>query len=609
MILLQFISKISKNDRLPILSSIIFLLALASISFPNALASSIDWKSEFYDFNDGGVIGGGFDSFGAPVIVEVIDMDSLGAGSIQVNVTSSVNPIGFSLTLNEGSLGTFTNTNLALMSDDGSVTPLDSLTITIFDDTSPDPLKIQNLTSPPRIMSDSNTTGITPVFIETGIDTNFFSATINFATSSDNATNSLEGKPGDIFSVWDSVGENAASGFIYPNPNLGKGAILAEIAGTVTATYQGNSDSFLVKPTDGGGRGTGGLIRPGLVADSSSGANDGSGSGCINCSPPTLGLDSKYDRIVTQGFSFNENPVDVEYHFTPYPLITAKVGQENKIVLKIFDDGGTQNIEHVGLAFGLGKGQYFSESKATINLDRTLDGREKTSTFDPENVFDDVKITTSNTSCNSIASIQCLEVTIYQTFRDGLEFNIVSTNVWDSKKNAWQNFYNHGIEITGDSMNPPKTKMVAFGEKDMRGSYELTEIDKKKHLWIDKFHNIYENKGNDRFDRIVSTQDMVEFDKETSHGCDRNCNWFSDYKLNQEILAKKTMGGILHGKIIERDSTKEPFSYTYKMTNRAEDFKLQEAIISENIKAEKLVKKILNPWDYPNFNQDKISLN
>jgi len=383
------------------------------------------------------------------------------------------------------------------------------------------------------------------------------------------------------------------NGFIVPNPDVGKGAILAEVGGTVTATHQGDSSSFVITPNPGPGRGSGGLIKPGLVVDSPS--DESNGGGCANCTPPTLGLDSKFHRIVEQGFSFNGNVVDVEQYYTPYPLITANVGQENKIVLKIFDDGGTQNIEHIGLAFGLGKGQSFSESKATINLDRTFDGREKISTFDPENVLDDVKIVTSKDFCNSTSKIQCLKVTIHQTFREVLEFNMVSTNVWDSKKNAWQNFYNHGVEVYGDSLNPSKTKMIAFGEKEMRGLFELTELDKKKHLWIDEFGNMYEYKGNDYFDRIFSAQKKIEFDKVTTHGCDRKCNWFNYYKLNQEFLAEKTLDGLLDGKIIKGEPAEVPFSYHYQITSRAEDIELQKSIISEQIKAEKTLEKLLNP--------------
>jgi len=326
-----------------------------------------------------------------------------------------------------------------------------------------------------------------------------------------------------------------------------------------------------------------------LVVDSpSAGGGDCSG----DCMPPTLGLSNLF-RIVSNGFSFNNNPADVELFYTPYPLITTNVGQENVVILKIFEDGGIQNIKHVGLAFGLGQEQSFGESKATINLDRTFDGIEKTSVYDPENVFGEVKIITSSEPCNISGSL-CLVVTIHFMFREELEFNMVGTEVWDFKKNSWQNFYNHGIEIEGDSLNPPKTVMVAFGEKDMRGLYELTQIDKKKHLWIDEFGNIYENMGNNRFDRIFSNTEKIAFDKITVHGCDRNCNWFETYKLNQALLAEITLQDLLGGKKIEGEPAKEPFSYTFHITNRAEDPELQKSIILEKIKAEKLAAILFN---------------
>ena len=219
---------------------------MASISFPNVLAVVPDWQGEFYTLNEGGVEAAGIPTF--PVIVTVNDVTASGTGSIQVHIASSVDSVGFDLTLNEGPLGIFKNTNLALMSDDDFVTTLSSLTITIFDNSSPDNLTIQTLPSPPRIMSDSDTTGISPIFTETGLDTNLFSATINFDTTSNIATNTLAGLPGDIFSVWDSSTGNLVNGFINPNPDVGKGAIHAKVGGTVTATYHGDSDSFVISP-------------------------------------------------------------------------------------------------------------------------------------------------------------------------------------------------------------------------------------------------------------------------------------------------------------------------------------------------------------------------
>jgi len=579
---------LSKCKKFCFLPLIILSVGIFIIPYQPAVAIPPVWPGAF-NLNDGGVPGAGLPT--SAVTVSVTDGLAAGAGSITVRITSSLDSNGFDLTLIETGPGTgvFINTNLALMSDNALSITSSSITITVFDDSAPLPVP-QTLPLPPiLIVSDSDTAGITPTFTETGPDTNLYTATINFDIATDAPTNTLAGVPGNIFTVADLGGGNLVHGFINPNPNTGKGAILAEVGGTVIATYQGDSDSFVVGANPGAGRGSGGLVKPGMVVDTPSSGGNGCNS---DCTPPTLGIHN-LNRIVSNGFSFNNNPADVDLFYTPYPLIITNVGQENIVVLKIFENGGIQNIEHVGLAFGLGQGQSFGESKATINLDRTFYGTEKTSLYDPENVFDKVKIVTSIESC-SISGPLCLVVTIHFMFREELEFNMVGTEIWDSNKNSWQNYYNHGIEIEGDSLNPPKTVMVAFGEKDMRGLYELTQIDKKKHLWVDEFGNIYEDKGNNRFDRIFSAQQKIAFDKQTTHGCDRNCNWFNEYKLNQALLAEITLKDLLGGKIMGGESPKESFSYSFHITNRAEDLELQKLIVLEKIKAEKLAETLFN---------------
>ena len=210
-------------------------------------------------------------------------------------------------------------------------------------------------------------------------------------------------------------------------------------------------------------------------------------------------------------------------------------------------------------------------------------------------MLDNVKITTSTSSCSTSSTIQCLVVTIEHIFREQLEFNMVSTNVWDSKRNSWQNFYNHGIEVKGDSLKPPRTKMVAFGEVEMRGLYELTQIDKINHLWSDEFGNIYEYKGNDRYDRIYSVAKKIVFDKYTEHGCDRKCNWFDSYKFYQKLLAEITLKELLDGKIIKGEPPDEPFSHIFQQTSRADDIELQKNIILEKLKAKKILDKLIHP--------------
>ena len=141
---------------------------------------------------------------------------------------------------------------------------------------------------------------------------------------------------------------------------------------------------------DPGGSGGGGPInRPGLVLNFLGSLLGGSSHSV----PPTLGLDQNQKRIVDGGFSFNDNPIDVLQYYTPYPLITTPVGQNNTIKLKIYEEKGLDNIAHVGLSYGLGKGEIFNEGRATIEYDKTFDGIESVTLFDPKHVLGSVNVT------------------------------------------------------------------------------------------------------------------------------------------------------------------------------------------------------------------------
>jgi hypothetical protein len=202
-----------------------------------------------------------------------------------------------------------------------------------------------------------------------------------------------------------------------------------------------------------GGGGGGGIARAGLVVQAL-GALKGAGGSSLS-DPPTLGLGQNQKRIVDGGFSFNGNPVNVEQYYTHYPLITTPVGQNNTIKLKIYEEKGLDNIAHVGLSYGLGKGEIFNEGRATIEYDRTFDGVESVTKFDPEHVLGEVNVTTTDVRCSDNSNVVCREFSFHHVFREPLEYNMVATNIWDLDLNGWQNYFNHGIHIVGDSMNPP----------------------------------------------------------------------------------------------------------------------------------------------------------
>lgn len=314
--------------------------------------------------------------------------------------------------------------------------------------------------------------------------------------------------------------------------------------------------------------------------------NTGGGDGCVgDCEEPTLGLDQNGVRLVENGFTYNGKPVDVERFFTPYPLITVKVGAQNLAEFKVYENEGPDNISHFDLAFGLASGQILSQSTARIEWDRTFDGTETITIIDPDNVLsDNVRVLTSEGKC-SMDSLtdDCLIVKVYHTFRAPPEFNIVGTNVWDSYRNSWQNYYNHGIEVVGKSMNPPKQ----YQAMDRGHLVTITEIEKN--------HAVDEN-GNHWFFDKEWLKDYVPSGKiadpiSTYHGIDRNHAYFETYLKGQQLVASHTLEQILGGKSIHEEP-QESVSYDHVWISRSEDRQLQKTIKSEMIRAQQLYQTL-----------------
>jgi hypothetical protein len=503
---------------------VLSLTILVGICIVPAYAATITWQYALTP-NDG-CASGPSDPFldCVPVIIEVdepaANLDATEIDQIQVVITSSVDSTGIILTLDETGVNTgiFTNENVALMLENNVFSITDTITVIIEDNSGASELNlpVQEI----FIISDLDTLGIAPVFERAGPTSDLYTAKIKFGAVTDDSTNTIMATPGTIISVIDIADGRNANGIISPNPSGGKGAIIVEEGGTITATYYTDpvsktgliatsSQPIGVLPPPG--RGGGGLVAPSLVVDAIPVSGDG--NRCTRCIPPTLGMNERNFRLVSEGFSYNDQPVDVELFYTPYPLIVVNVGQENKAVLKIYENEGPQNIQHVEIGFGLARGQIFSESKASISLDIGYDGEKVVSSYDPENVLQDIHIETKNDKCMPNAQYECLIVTIYHTFRAPLDFNMVATNVWDFDRNAWQNYYNDGVQIVGESMNPPVKHQVFDRRGYIHTITEITKtsaVDEKGNIWnkIDGFWIMSESKP---IPQVQSGRDSEEF--------------------------------------------------------------------------------------------------
>jgi hypothetical protein len=363
-----------------------------------------------------------------------------------------------------------------------------------------------------------------------------------------------------VITVTDVTGENLAIG--VDTIAGAAGTNIAGIAGTNadlisiggdTATLSG--DFGVISPTSGGGSHCNG-----------------------DCTAPTLGLTKTGNRLVENGFSYNGNPVNVDSFYTHYPLITVDVGKENVATFKIYEDRGPQSVRHFALAFGIGHGKIFSDSKAIIEWGKSWNGDEKVNVIDPENSLDNVKIITSTGPCKNgdVLSNDCLIINVYHTFRQSLDFNIVGTYVWDHNRNGANNYYNDGVKVEGESLNPPKQHLAIHKGQPVT----ITEIE--DNFGIDQESNSWTFDKEWTMDYLP--QGKID-DGLTSKGIDRNNVKFNTYKQGQVLIAEYNLKTSVDGSMIHSKTVGEPKSYDANYISRSDDAQIQNQIEYEKNRA------------------------
>ncbi len=300
----------------------------------------------------------------------------------------------------------------------------------------------------------------------------------------------------------------------------------------------------------------------------------GSGTNCsADCMPPTLGVTKTGKMLVENGFSYNGNPVNVNSFYTPYPLITVDVGRENVATFKIYEDRGPQSVSHFALAFGIGHGKIFSDSKAIIEWDKSWNGQETLNVIDPENSLDNVKVNTFAGPCkNDFFGKDCLIINVYHTFRQPLDFNIVGTYFWDAKLNAANNYFNDGIQVEGDSLNPPAQYQTTYKGQP------VTITETEKNVGVDQDGNSWTFDKQWKMDYV--SQGKID-DGLTSQGIDRNNLRFSSYKQGQALIAEYNLKTSADGSLIQSKSVGESKSYDADFIKRSDNIVLQNRMAYE----------------------------
>ena len=317
----------------------------------------------------------------------------------------------------------------------------------------------------------------------------------------------------------------------------------------------------------------------------------GGGSECDDCTPPTLGYDEYGAKLVDGGFAYNGLSSDVAYFFTPYPLIESEVGKQNTVALKMYENGGPGNVEHVSLAFGLRSGEVISESRAVINYDISFDGTGTVSVIDPDGAIDIETLSASHdvVECSAGSELECLYVTMTHTFRAPLEFDIVGTDVWDRERNSWQNYYNHGIRVSGEPLDPQPGVPVNGGDLVLYPVSSGTDVmmDAGGHLFKMSPQGEYVPLSNQSRLYHDIDESMYLYDGMPMQGYDRSDPQFRDHLYAQVLAAQKVLDSMMPP-AEAGETAPEPAG----PDREAAEQRLREAVLAEQARAALLFEEL-----------------
>jgi len=252
---------------------------------------------------------------------------------------------------------------------------------------------------------------------------------------------------------------------------------------------------------------------------------------------PTLGSDRYGNNYVDNGFTFNDFVTDVENFNTHMPLQTLKVGELNTVVLKIYDNRGAGKIEHVELAFGLDYKEYVSQSDNAIIWTQNFKGDQSIIENDPDNLLMDV-------SATGEAKDKIMEITFNFAFREPMDKSKIGVVIWDQDRYSRTIYFNEGIEVVGESLNPPKIIRI-LDEKGYPVIITMTGKDEG----IDEDGNIWSRNSpwTKQIKPVEKTPAHVNPEPVGNHGFDRGHNMFDSYKNTQAQNAQEKLIEILGG--------------------------------------------------------------
>jgi hypothetical protein len=363
-------------------------------------------------------------------------------------------------------------------------------------------------------------------------------------------------------SVLDALEYDAANGTDPDIINLSEGVF--------AIVYKGPGVDGFFKTVDIASDGTIGSVGESLALDS------------ILREKPTFGRSHETGELVAEGgFSANGEIFDITDNWhTDFKLMTLNVGERNTFTAKTLSPYGLQSIEFM---FGVPQvgSAHEAEAAIEITLDRDLNvinisTVQKDNLIDPDSVLakaDMVRCKGDDINKN------CHYITVSASFNEAPLSYVFALKGIDFTKRSHLTYLNEGLEVTGDSLNPPTTMMISANKKGA-SLMLVTQIDKKNDMWINDSGIEFERNSFGTFLRTTPVE-VVRDDPMVKVMTRLNSN-FEAMKINEMYKAVEVFDSSLLQKELPDFI---PASVTNKIVNKLNDPEFLEKLVYEEMRA------------------------
>lgn len=205
-------------------------------------------------------------------------------------------------------------------------------------------------------------------------------------------------------------------------------------------------------------------------------------------SRPTFGIDHKrFTQLVDEGLVVNGQIIPVLNNFhTQMDIIELAVGDTQNFTSTVFAPHTLKILEFV---FGVPELGEWNEREASIEIETNYDGEALDFEINDDDDSPIINATSlvysaSKVKCNANDNTDaCYRVSIEFSFLEAPIGKVLALQAIDNSRKNEITYFNDGLDITGDSLNPSTVQQIS-SEIKYKGLQTIQRIDKENNIWM-----------------------------------------------------------------------------------------------------------------------------